>query len=41
MQTLDIKKLLDIAETVAKSTANQLLQNVESLKQVDFDFLVM
>ena len=37
MQTLDIKKLLDIAETVAKRAATKLLQNVESFKQVDCD----
>ena len=38
MQTLNIKKMLDIAETVAKSAAMKLLQKVESLKQVDCDF---
>ena len=38
MQTLNIKKMLDIAETVAKSAAKKLLQKVESLKQVDCDF---
>ena len=38
MQTLNIKKMLDIAETVAKRAAMKLLQNVGSLKQVDCDF---
>ena len=38
MQTLNIKKMIDIAETVAKSAATKLLQKVESLKQVDCEF---
>ena len=38
MQTLDIKKLSDIAETVAKRAGTKLIENVESLKQVDCDF---
>jgi len=38
MQTLNIKKMLDIAETVAKSAATKLLQKEELLKRVDCDF---
>ena len=37
MQTPDYQNLLIIAESVAKNAAKQLLQNVESLKEVVYD----